>query len=322
MTDLTSQLRMMVTEGHLDMPIPGTGQTAQRLLALHDLARTRTVGLARLAEAHTDAVAICAEADTLPASAAVYGVWAAEIPGNQVTADLSTGTMTGGKGFCSGLGIIDHALVTCVDEDGRQVLVDVDVRPADTLSWDTGGWHSSALADTHTGQISFVGHPISQLIAGADFYLDRPGFWHGALGPAACWAGAATGLADAAEHMTGPDPHRLAHLGSMRSAAWAMEASLRHAGNQVDAEPDDVVAARYRALAARHTIERSCTDLLDHFSRSLGPRPFVGHAQVAQRYVDTHLYLRQDHAERDLQALAQLPHPGLSHPGLPDAADD
>jgi hypothetical protein len=44
-------------------------------------------------------------------------------------------------------------------------------------------------------------------------------------------------------------------------------------------------------------------DILDRFGQALGPRPFVGDAAVNQRWMDTHLYTRQHHAERDLVAL-------------------
>ena len=60
-----------------------------------------------------------------------------------------------------------------------------------------------------------------------------------------------------------------------------------------------------RALSLRHTVERLCTDVLDRFGRAFGPRPYVGDAAIAQRVADIHLYLRQDHAERDLEALGR-----------------
>jgi hypothetical protein len=41
----------------------------------------------------------------------------------------------------------------------------------------------------------------------ANWYLTRPGFWHGALGPAACWAGGAIGLIDAVCTLNKRDPH-------------------------------------------------------------------------------------------------------------------
>lgn len=140
-----------------------------------------------------------------------------------------------------------------------------------------------------------------------NWYLDRVGFWHGACGPAACWAGAAVGLVDAAELATDDDPHRRAHLGALRAHAWALAAVLRAAGDEIDRDPTDVTAARSRAVALRQTVERAVDDILDRVGRSLGPRPFVGDAVVSQRWSDTHLYVRQHHAERDLEVLGRGP---------------
>ncbi len=69
-------VRRLVADGDLDLPDPGAGHTADRLLALFDLARTEPVAVARLAEAHTDAVAVLHEAGRHPRRGAVYGVWA------------------------------------------------------------------------------------------------------------------------------------------------------------------------------------------------------------------------------------------------------
>ncbi len=51
--------------GELDLPLPGSGQTAARWAALARLGR-RDLCLARLAEGHADAVAILAEAGRAP----------------------------------------------------------------------------------------------------------------------------------------------------------------------------------------------------------------------------------------------------------------
>ncbi|CAN5833797.1 acyl-CoA dehydrogenase family protein [soil metagenome] len=308
---MTARLRTLAAGMLAELAVPATGATGRRHAALAQLARIEPVDLARLAEAHADALAIMAEAGCAPVPASTYGVWAASGPNASLHVDADRTLLTGLKPFCSGLQIVDRALVTALDSSDRQILVDVALRDGPTISTQLDHWASPALRDTNTGQVQFDGHPFTpdRVIGDPGFYLDRPGFWHGAMGPAACWAGGALGLVDAAEKLTGSDPHRLSHLGSMRSAAWTMQAVLRQAGDEIDRHPTDGVAAQYRARAARHMIERLCTGVLDHFSRSLGPRPFVSDAAVAKRYADVHLYLRQDHAERDLEHLGTLPPP-------------
>src|SRR6202023_1833641 len=67
-----------VDSGRLDLPLPGDGRTAERWAALAELAE-EDLSLARLAEGHTDALAILAElgALTVPPTGSRWGVWAA-----------------------------------------------------------------------------------------------------------------------------------------------------------------------------------------------------------------------------------------------------
>jgi hypothetical protein len=66
------------------IPLPGGGQTAKRHRQLMEVGR-ENVSLARLAEAHWDAVAILAEAGCEAEPDALYGVWASEIPGQSLS---------------------------------------------------------------------------------------------------------------------------------------------------------------------------------------------------------------------------------------------
>jgi hypothetical protein len=93
-------------------------------------------------------------------------------------------------------------------------------------------WVTAALADTATVPVSFeqVQLPGAALIAEPNWYLHRPGFWHGAIGPAACWAGGALALVDAATAAHRPDPHSLAHVGALQAIAWGLKALLSESG--------------------------------------------------------------------------------------------
>jgi len=86
-----------------------------------------------------------------------------------------------------------------------------------------------------------------------------------------------------------------------------LRAMLGAAGQEIDADPDNHWQARTRALALRHQVERTASDILDRFGRAFGPRPFAHDADVNQRWLDVHLYLRQDHGERDLAVLGEPP---------------
>ena len=116
MTGVAHTLRSLVESGALDLPRPGAGHTADRLLTLFDLARAHPVAVARLAEAHTDAVAILHEAGRRAAPATIYGVWASVGSADlRLEGTAGEATLTGTKPFASGLGIVDRALVTVND---------------------------------------------------------------------------------------------------------------------------------------------------------------------------------------------------------------
>ncbi len=295
------RLRHLLDSGRLDLVDPGSGSTSDRWMGLFELARQLELSLARLAEAHVDAVGILHEAGLEPAPHMLYGVWASVGPGGRdVALDGSSAVVTGDKPFCSGIGVVDRALVETHDGDVRR-LVEVDIRSATTVRH-SGIWTTPALAATFTGTTWFRRHPIERTVGPAGWYLDRVGFWHGACGPAACWAGGAVGLLD----RVGPrdSDHGLARYGAMAAEAELLRACLQTAGGRIDAAPTDRAEARVVALATRYAVHESATRVLDHFGRANGPRPLI-EPQIAQRYADTILYLRQFHADADLVALAK-----------------
>jgi alkylation response protein AidB-like acyl-CoA dehydrogenase len=311
MHPLRQRLLNLAAAGQLELPVPGQGCTAERLAALYEFGR-RDLSLARLAEAHTDALAILSESGRkgspeVLAGGMLYGVWAADGPNSRLDlrreSDASL-RLEGTKRFCSGAPLLDMALVTAHQAD-EVYLVEVRLRGSG-LEMDAGEWASPAFRDTATATVTFrdVAVRESDLIGGPNWYLQRPGFWHGALGPAACWAGGAAGLVDAARKLTRSDPHARAQLGALEAAEWGFCALLRQAGDEIDADPEDMhTEARRRALMARHLIERLCTDTLDRFGRATGPQLLAFDASTAQRYAELTLFIRQCHAERDLASI-------------------
>lgn len=93
-----------VGSGRLDLPLPGSGSTWERLAAFAGLAG-EDLSLARLGEGHADAVAILAElGGPRPRPDSRWGVWAANPPGPNVTASRPGGAwvLRGTKQYCSG----------------------------------------------------------------------------------------------------------------------------------------------------------------------------------------------------------------------------
>ncbi len=297
---LESRVREMLARGELDLPFPGRGETALRHRRLAEFGRM-DLGVARLAEAHTDAVAILAEAGREPRSG-LYGVWAAETSGCPLTFDGIK--LAGTKMFCTGADFLDRALVTV---DGT--LLDVNLRASpDTIRVDSSAWKTCAFAETRTATVIFSGTPAGKedVIGEPNWYLDRVGFWHGACGPAACWAGGAKGLVDYALRQFQGDCHTMAHLGAMDAGIWGLCAYLEFAGNEIDSKPRDKPSAHLRALRLRHLVDQACADVLTRFGRAYGPRALAFDDDVSRRYQELELYIRQCHAERDLEFLGKL----------------
>jgi len=297
--------RDAIADGAWDLPRPGIGQTSRRHLELVAIGRD-DLSLARLAEAHTDALAILAEATYTPRSNALYGVWASDGPQSQVRATRRDDgwLLEGKKQFCSGASFVTAALVTAHGPEGL-LLFDVAL---DTpgIHLEPSSWVNAGLADTDTAPVLFSAVHVSdvRLLGAQNWYLDRPGFWHGAIGPAACWAGGAMALVDAASRLDRKDPHSRAHRGALEAAAWGMNALLDRAGRDIDADPcDERGQARRRALIVRHLIERGCAEVMDRFGRATGPHLLAGDSQIARQYAALAIYIRQCHGERDLAAI-------------------
>jgi hypothetical protein len=289
------------------LPVPGQGKTADRHLHLMAAGR-KDLELARLAEAHWDAIAILAEANRKPQSGAIYGVWASEIPGEQLLLNpiRSSFVLSGTKRFCSGAGIVTNALVTVTQP--QHFLVDVALPPAaNQITFDETDWKIDAFAAIHTATATFDQLPIQkeQIVGPPGWYLDRVGFWWGACGPAACWAGGGQALADYALSQQRHDAHSLAHLGAMQAGVWELRSCLIQAGHQIDNGTKTTAAARIMALTLRHLVEHACTDILRRFARAYGPRPLISDKRISRLYHELDLYLRQSHAERDLELLGR-----------------
>jgi alkylation response protein AidB-like acyl-CoA dehydrogenase len=298
--------------GHLDLPAPASGQTAARWWKLAALTENDVVA-GRLAEAHTDAAAILAELDgPTPERDQLWGVWAAEVPDAVVTAvDGDDGVMLNGtKAWCSGAGLCTHALITARRDNNDRGLYAVDLRTAGVQPLEPN-WHNAGMRDSDTRSVRFTDVPAVP-VGGPGEYLKRAGFWHGAIGVAACWLGGARAVARplyravADEHSpASADAHAHAHLGAVDAALAAAEAMLVSAACTVDASPNDV-RAELIARRVRAVVERAVDEAITRTGRALGPAPLALDGRHAQRVADLTMYVRQSHAERDLATLGRL----------------
>jgi alkylation response protein AidB-like acyl-CoA dehydrogenase len=295
-----------VESGRLDLPLPGAGATWERWAAFADLAE-EDLSLARLGEGHADAVAILAElSGPPPLPGSRWGVWAANPPGPNVTASRRGGTwvLNGTKQYCSGARTCTHALATAAADDGARLFA-VEVEGLEPRE---DSWPATGMAGSDTLDVGFPGI-AAEPVGPPGGYTSRPGFSHGGAGVAACWYGGARGVARAllrAAAKRDIGPHALAHLGAVDIALRTVRAALVQAAQEIDADPGDLRGeGPLRSLRVRALTEAAATDVLARTGRALGAGP-LSHDEAHSRAVaDLTVYLRQHHAERDLERLGE-----------------
>ncbi len=312
------------------LPMPGHGATWQRWQVLARVAGA-DLGLAKLSEGHTDALAILSELETAIAPpGSTWGTWAADPPEARVTATATAAPsaaappaaaadpadpsqeasglyprcsvrLNGVKAWCSGAAGVSHGLLTVRDDAGALHLAAVALA-ADGITLDASTWQAVGMAASASIDIVFS-NTKATVVGRAGAYLDRPGFWQGGAGVAACWYGAAASIGQRLRtDLARPaDPHFLAHLGAIDVALASGRAVLEKAACRIDdADGTFDMAA---ALQVRLCIEGVADTVVRHAARAVGAAPLCRDAGFAQLMADLPVFIRQSHAERDLAAL-------------------
>lgn len=194
------------------VPHPALGQTYLRWQILAKVAATN-LNLAKWFESHLDAISIQHELGVENIAKGLWAIWAAE--GSKTPLQFENGTCSGQKNWCSGAGLIQHALMTFKDSNQQSQLIVVDMNQSG-INIDYSPWQAVGMQYTQTASIQFnkvdaykVGKPNQ--------YLTRTGFWHGAAGVAACWFGATIRIAEFLTQACQQQPHdyRLMYLGEI-----------------------------------------------------------------------------------------------------------
>jgi alkylation response protein AidB-like acyl-CoA dehydrogenase len=293
------------------LPLPGHGDTWERFSILASLGE-EDLSLARLGEGHADALAILQESGRgIHHPESSYGVWAARTGTRGVTADPVPGgwRLTGSKPFCSGSRLLDRALVTAEAPDGYRLF---DIATADVvIDAAVDSWPAVGMADSISETLTFGGGVISEndAIGPPGFYTDRPGFWFGACGVAACWYGGARGLVAGVVQSLSGDPGEivLMEIGKAASALQGMGDALRSVAEAIDLDPEDKKGqAHARALIARQVVHDSCVGVLGQTAAAGGARPLCHDAAQARRAADLYVYLAQHHGGTDAAHLGHM----------------
>jgi alkylation response protein AidB-like acyl-CoA dehydrogenase len=288
------------------LPLPGAGQTALRWRLLAEVA-ARDLTAGRILEAHSDALAILAEADD-QASSGTWGVFAAEAPGAHLRAETVDGRvlLTGTKPWCSLAGVLDHGLVTAHVGEDRQLFA-VDLRQPLVRVDPPSNWVARGLRNVTSGPVHFAG-ASARAVGAPGWYLSRPGFAWGGMGVAACWYGGALALSRTLQVAMARRGGELAalHMGLVDAALHAAAGTLSEAARVIDAGGGHGSAGELLGLRVRAVVAEAVERTLDQTAHALGPAPLAFDEEHARRVADLSLYVRQHHAEGDLAALGNV----------------
>jgi alkylation response protein AidB-like acyl-CoA dehydrogenase len=303
--DIGAALRLAEEFGRM-LPQPGRGDTAARWAVLAAASReSLTVG--RVLEAHSDALAILAEAGE-PVPDGTWGVFAAEAAPHRLEARERGGkaVLHGVKPWCSLAGQLDAALVTAHTGAGRQ-LFRVPLRHPSVSCGPAEGWVARGLRTVTSTAIRLDGTPAVP-VGPPGWYLARPGFAWGGMGVAACWHGGAAGLQATLVAKSAQRSGELSalHVGIVDAALHASRAVLAEAAALIDAGQADGAAGQELGLRVRAVVADAAEQTLRQVGHALGPAPLAFDERHAQRVADLELYVRQHHGERDLARLGEL----------------
>ena len=320
-TDVAATLEWCVGVGR-HAPVIGEGETRTLWELLAGVAM-RSVSAARMLEPHLDALGILHQSGTdllrgkdpwglgriSAGPDASWGVYAAEARDMRLRATRSGSgwVLRGTKPWCSLAGDVSHALVTAHVDESRRQLFAVDMRGAGVRPR-RNEWVARGLPHVVSSPVDFDDAPAVP-VGDLGWYLSRPGFAWGGMSVAACWWGAARGVADA---LVAParsdraDQLALVHLGRVDAALWSARATLAEAADLVDALVPPQLDVRLLAERVRAVVVDAAVLSLAEADAALGPAPLVQNEDHARRVSDLHLYLRQHHGLRDTARIGRL----------------
>ncbi|QNW95846.1 acyl-CoA dehydrogenase [Acinetobacter seifertii] len=285
-----------------NLPYPASGQTYHRWQMFAQIAGY-DLSLAKLFESHCDALSILnelgyqAEIDNQ-----TWAVWAAE--GGPVPIQVENNHCSGIKTWCSGAEFIQKALMSYRYKQGQAQLCIVELAHP-SVQVDLSHWQAVGMRGTQTAQVHFDNTPVT-VISQPNRYLERPGFWHGAAGVAACWYGAAVRLVGFLHESCklNPNAFKKMYLGELAQQLSVTKQYFQYIAKLIDDEPMLSHEREIRILRAQ--TEQCCQSVLQIVGKALGARPYCEEAIFSQLIADLPVFIRQSHAAFDYESIAEL----------------
>ncbi|MDC4598973.1 acyl-CoA dehydrogenase [Acinetobacter baumannii] len=284
------------------LPYPASGHTYQRWQLFAQIAGY-DLSLAKLFESHHDALSILNELgyqDEIDDQ--IWAVWAAE--GGPAPVQVQNNHCNGIKTWCSGAEFIQKALMSYKDKEGQAQLCIVDLAHP-SVHVDLSHWQAVGMQGTQTAQVHFDNTPVT-VIGQPNRYLERPGFWHGAAGVAACWYGAAVRLVSFLQKscQTHPNAFKKMYLGELAQQLSVTKQYFQYIATLIDDEP--MLSHEREIRILRTQTEQCCQSVIQLVGKALGARPYCEEATFSQLIADLPVFIRQSHAAFDYESIAEL----------------
>lgn len=296
--------RLIAYSDQIPHPASGDKTHSNTLIRWQILAYVAAIDLtiAKWFESHLDALSILHEVGYDKAMRGLWAIWAAE--GHPDPIRYEQGKVSGSKAWCSGAHRVDHALMTYRDEVGHSQLLIVDMQQKG-IKIDNKAWQAVGMQATDTATVQF-NEVAAHQVGGANAYLERVGFWHGAAGVAACWYGATVAIAAylTAAYQKKPNHYKAMYLGQVSTSLSITQQYFYHAADLIDSQSQlshELVIRKLRSQA-----EQAARQIMEVTGQALGAAPFCRHAHFARLSADLAVFIRQSHGAFDLQKIGEL----------------
>lgn len=242
------------------LSFPAQGQTYARWQCFAEIAGI-DLSLAKLFESHCDALSILHELgdSTNMRYSEIWAVWAAE--GGPAPLKEENNYCTGTKLWCSGAAFVQQALMSYKNQQGQSQLCMIQLDQP-SISIDFSQWQAVGMQHTQTAKVHFH-NSLIRLIGQPDQYLQRPGFWHGAAGIAACWYGAAVRLMHFLQQscQDSPNSFKSMYMGELAQQLAVTKAFFQYTANLIDTQPYENHERVIRILRAQ--TEQCCQAVME-----------------------------------------------------------
>jgi hypothetical protein len=291
--------------------VRATGVLSQR--AARPLARTlvriaeANLPVARYCEGHVNALRLLRLHGAAIDPHVLYGIWGAD--GERAVRLGHDGRLVGEKRYCSGLGLIDRAILTVGSDDGVHLAV-VDAREPERLY--PQAWNMLGMRATLSGRFTVDGL-VPDWLGGADAFFQEPSFLGGTWRIAALQAGGTLGLLGAARDRLAASGRldaeaQLARLGTALMETLGGLGQVERAaevaeGSEGLSDPDRAVAL---SLGARLQTEETAQRAIQAVERSIGLVHFDAESETGRIARDLATYCRQAARDAFLQKAAGI----------------